>query len=154
MSRKLYHVTLTHDERQLLKEIIQKGHYKATRLKRAYMLLATDEAPGGKALTDEQIAQSYHSTTRTVERLRQRFVEDGFEAALYGKPRLPNFDKKIDGRVEAHVIALSRSAPPERRKRWTYALLAKRMVALGYVESISRESVRLLLKNQQAQALA
>ena len=154
MSHKLYRVTLTDDERQLLDEIIQKGHYKATRLKRAYILRAADESLGGLAMTDAQIAKAYHSTTRTVERLRKHFVEDRFEIALYGKPRQAKFDKKIDGDVEAHVIALSRSEPPEGRARWTFALLAEQAVALGYVESISGESVRLLLKNQQTQALA
>ena len=154
MSHKLYRVTLNDEERQLLDEIIQKGHYKATRLKRAYILRAADESHGGLAMTDAQIAKAYHSTTRTVERLRKRFVEEGFEIALYGKPRAPKLDKKIDGDVEAHVIALSRSEPPEGRARWTFALLAERAVALGYVESISGESVRLLLKNQQTQALA
>lgn len=154
MSHKLYHVTLTDDERQRLDVIIQKGHYKATRLKRAYILRAADESLGGLAMTDAQIAKAYHSTVRTVERLRKRFVEDSFEIALYGKPHPPRLDKKIDGDVEAHVIALSRSEPPEGRARWTFALLAERVVVLGYVESISRESVRLLLKNQQTQALA
>lgn len=154
MSHKLYRVTLTGEERQLLDEIIRKGHYKATRLKRAYILRAADESLGGLAMTDAQIAKAYHSTTRTVERLRKRFVEDGFEIALYGKPREPKLDKKIDGDVEAHVIALSRSEPPQGRARWTFALLAEQAVALGYVESISGESVRLLLKNQQTQALA
>ncbi len=154
MSHKLYRVTLTDNERQLLDEIIQKGHYKATRLKRAYILRAADENLDGLAMTDAQIAKAYHSTTRTVERLRKRFVEEGFEIALYGKPHPPRLDKKIDGDVEAHVIALSRSEPPEGRARWTFALLAERVVLLGYVESISGESVRLLLKNQQTQALA
>lgn len=154
MSRKLYHVTLTDHERELLDQIIQKGHYKATRLKRAYILRAADESLGGLAMTDTEIAKAYHSTVRTVERLRKRFVEDGFEVALYGKAREPKLEKKIDGDVEAHVIALSRSEPPEGRRRWTFALLAERSVALGYVESISRESVRQLLKNQPTQALA
>ncbi|MFQ5569039.1 MAG: IS630 family transposase [Rhodothermales bacterium] len=149
MSRKFYRVTLTEEERQDLEEIIQKGRYKATRLKRAYILRAADESPGGLAMTDEQIAQAYHTTTRTLERLRKRFVEDGFEIALNGKPRPPRLDKKIDGDVEAHVIALSRSSPPKGRHRWTFALLAERVVALGYVESVSGESVRQILKNNK-----
>ena len=153
MSRKRYKITLTEEEREQLQRVIDKGHYKATKLKRAYILLAADEAQHGLAWTDQQIAQAYNTTTRTIERLRKRFVEDSFEVALNGKKRKPRADKLIDGDVEAHLIALSRSEPPPGRSRWTLMLLAERMVALGYVAHLSHTSVATIQK-KRTQALA
>lgn len=110
------------------------------------MLLGADQSPGAPAWTDERIAESYHVSVRTVERLRRRFVEEGFEVALYGKKREPVKEKVFDGQVEAHLVALRCSEPPEGFARWSLRLLAEQMVELDYVESISHESVRQLLK--------
>ena len=146
MSTKKYHVTLTSAEREYLKEIIRKGKQAAAKIRRAHLLLAADEAEGGLKMTDEQIKTAYHVSLRTVERLRQRFVEEGFEVALGAKSTGGPQVIKIDGDVEAHVIALRLGPVPEGRSRWTMRLLAEKMVELDYVDSISYESVRQVLK--------
>jgi len=146
MSTKKYHVTLTPAEREQLKEMIRKGKQAAAKIRRAHLLLAADEAEGGLKMTDEQIKRAYHVSLRTVERLRQRFVEEGFEVALAAKSTGGPQTIKIDGEVEAHVIALRLGPVPEGRNRWTMRLLAEKMVELDYVDSISYESVRQVLK--------
>jgi transposase len=146
MSTKKYHVTLTRAEREYLKEIIRKGKQAAAKIRRAHLLLAADEAKGGLKMTDDQIKTAYHVSRRTVERLRQRFVEEGFEVALQAKSTGGPQVIKIDGEVEAHVIALRLGPVPEGRSRWTMRLLAEKMVELAYVDSISHESVRQVLK--------
>lgn len=143
---KKYCVTLTGDERDHLEELTRRRSKKALPVKRAFMLLKADESPGAPAWTDERLAESYNASVRTVERLRQRFVEEGFEGALYGKRREPRKEKLFDGEVEAHLVALRCSEPPEGFARWSLRLLAEKMVELDYVESISHESVRRLLK--------
>lgn len=82
----------------------------------------------------------------TVERVRKQFVEDGLEDTLTRKPTLRTYENKIDGRAEAHLIAMTCGAPPEGHARWTLRLLADRMVALGHVDSVSHETVRMTLK--------
>ena len=146
MSAKKYHVTLTPAEREQLQEIIGKGRQAVAKIRRAHLLLAADEAADGLKMTDEQIRTAYHVSLRTVERLRQRFVEEGFEVALKAKSTGGPQTIKIDGEVEAHVIALRLGPAPEGRSRWTMRLLAAQMVELEYVDSISHESVRQVLK--------
>ena len=146
MSAKKYHVTLTPAEREQLQEIIGKGRQAAAKIRRAHLLLAADEAEGGLKMTDEQIRTAYHVSLRTVERLRQRFVEEGFEVALKAKSTGGPQTIKIDGAVEAHIIALRLGSAPEGRSQWTMRLLAAQMVDLEYVDSISHESVRQVLK--------
>jgi transposase len=143
---KKYKITLTKVEKEILEAIISKGKYKATKLKRAYLLLGTDESKHGQKMTDEQISQAYRVQVRTVEKLRKRFVEEGFEVALNGKARKLRSDIKIDGNVQAHVIAISRSSPPPGRKRWTLQLIAAKAVKDGIVGSISHTVVAKLLK--------
>lgn len=142
---KKYRVTLTDEERQYLDDLIQRRSKNAAPVRRAFVLLKADQGPHGPAWPDHQIADSFNVTVRTVERLRQRFVEDGFDVALYGKKREPK-PKTFDARVEAHVVALRCSDPPAGYTRWSMRLLADQMVELGYVEAISHESVRSLLK--------
>lgn len=149
---KLYHVTLTEEERKKLQELIGRRNEKALAVKRAYILLAADEN-GPQAWSDSLISETYQVGVRTVERTRQRFVEDGFELAVQGKKREAYKEKVFDGEVEAHLVALRCSAPPAGYARWTLHLLADRMVELNYVESISHESVRQLLK-KRTEALA
>lgn len=144
--QKKYKISLTEQEKEILSGIISKGKYVATKLKRAYILLGADESKGGKKMTDEQISQAYGVRVRTVEKLRKRFVEEGFEIALNGRPRKPRKDIKIDGDVEAHVIAISRSAPPKGRKRWTLMLISEKVVKDGTVESISHTAVAKIIK--------
>lgn len=142
---KKYIVSLTKKERETLQEIIKKGK-NTTKMKRAYMLLAADKSDGQQAKTDQRIHETYGASIRTIERLRHRFVSEGFEIALKGRPSYQVRDRKIDGDVEAHLIALTRSEVPDGHEKWTFRLLAQKMVVLDYVESISHESVRQILK--------
>ena len=137
---KLYRVDLSEAERTALLALIQKGKAAARKVRRAHTLLLAAE---GK--TDRQISEALHTGTATVERLRKRFVEEGLAAALAEKPR-PGAERKLDGKQEALLVALTCSAPPEGRRHWTMQLLADRLVALGVVESLSDETVRRLLK--------
>jgi len=139
---KKYVVTLTDDERQHLEQLLAKGKVAARTLRHAQALLKADQPTGWK---DADIAEAFGLSVRTVERLRQRFVEEGLEAALKPKavPRLP---RKVDGEVEAHLVALACSDPPEGRQRWTLRLLAGKLVELDLIESISPEGVRQVLK--------
>jgi transposase len=143
--KKLYRVTLTEEERIQLRGIIEKQSEKSSKVKRSYILLATDEN-GEKNWKDSQISQVYHVSRSTVERIRERFVEDGFETVLNGKKREIIAEKVLDGRVEARLIALRCSDPPEGYAKWSLRLLANQMVVLEYAEHISHESVRGILK--------
>ena len=149
---KKYIVSLTTQEQKELEILISRRNEKAQAVKRAYVLLATNE--NAENLPDSEIASRYKVTIRTVEGLRKRFVEEGFEQVVYGKKRTVFKEKTFDGRVEAHLIALRCSDPPQGHSAWTLHLLADHMVRLGYVKSISHESVRQLLKKKSAQALA
>lgn len=139
---KKYLVTLTDDERQHLEQLLAKGKAAARTLRHAQALLKADTPAAWK---DTDIADAFGLSVRTVERLRQRFVEDGLEAALKPKP-VPRLPRKVDGEVEAHLVALACSDPPQGRQRWTLRLLAGKLVELGLVESISHEGVRQTLK--------
>lgn len=140
---KKYIVKLSEAERAELHTIIRTRSAKSQRVKRAYVLLAADE--NGAKKTDEQINSDYQLSLRSIERLRQRYVLDGLQMALNGKKR-EVFSRTFDGRTEAHLVALRCSKPPQGRKHWTLQLLADRMVELRYVEHISYESVRQMLK--------
>lgn len=143
---KKYKVTLTQDEVDELTSITKKGKRNARVLKNALILLNVDEGEYGKAKTDEEVAEILQVTVRTIENIRKRFVMDGFEVALYGKPRQRTYDRKMDGDAEAHLIALSCSEPPEGYSRWSLRLLSEKMVELRYVDSLSHETVRRVLK--------
>ena len=144
---KMYRVTLTADERQGLQEMIAAGKAAAQKLAHARILLKADAAPDGPAWTDEQIAAAVEVSIATVERVRQRFVEQGLEAALVRKPQdRPSRQPKLDGRAEARLIALACSKPPEGRTEWTMQLLADKLVELEVVDSVSDETVRRTLK--------
>jgi len=142
---KKYIVNLASTEREKLQAIIKKDK-NATKMKRAYVLLAADTSNDGPAMKDQHIHETYGVSIRTIERLRERFVMEGFEIALTGRPSYQVRERKIDGDVEAHLIALTRSEVPDGHDKWTFRLLAEKMVALEYVESISHESVRQVLK--------
>lgn len=135
---------MTQEEEESLKAIIRNRSSKAPVVKKAYILLAADE--NGPNWTDERIKEAYQSSIRTIERLRERFVEDGFKAAMFGKPRQGEIRVRFDGRVEAQLIALRCGDPPSGHNKWTLELLANHLVSLNYVQSISREKVRTILK--------
>ena len=141
-----YKVTLTNEERDDLLQILSKGKHTSQQFKNACILLNCDEGEHGIKITNEQIAQVLHVNTKTVERLKQRFVEDGFEACIERKPYPEVKEIKADGDFEAHLIALSCSKAPQGRSRWSLRLLADRMVELQYAESVSHETVRQVLK--------
>ena len=138
--RKLYVVDLTEEERARLVALTTKGTGAARRLTRAHVLLRAADG-----LTDAAIAAGLGIARSTVERLRQRFVEEGVEAALSERPR-PGGARKLDGKAEAFLVATACSAPPDGRNTWTMQLLADRLVAVGLVGAISDETVRRLLK--------
>jgi hypothetical protein len=142
---KKYIVRLTAKERRVLREVVKKLSGSSQKVRRAQMLLKADV--GGPAWTDEQIAEAFDSRTRTVEKLRERFVTEGFESTLHGKPRdKPPTEKILNGQQEARVIAMRLSPPPKGYANWTLRLLARRVVALEIAESISYETVRRTLK--------
>jgi transposase len=144
---KKHRVTLTADERHHLTTLIAAGKAAAQRLAHARILLKADQADGGPGWTDDRIAEAVEVSTDTVGRVRQRFVEDGLDAALARKPQArPSRERKLDGRAEARLIALACSARPDGRKRWTLTLLADRLVALEVVDSVGRETVRQTLQ--------
>ena len=147
MPQKKYLVTLTADEREHLAGLLAAGKRSALPLTRARILLKADQADGGPAWEDARIADALDCGVRTVERIRQRFVEQGLEAALGRKPQdRPSRERKLDGRAEARLIALACSAPPEGRQEWTLQLLADKLVELQVGDAISDETVRRALK--------
>ncbi len=143
---KRYRVTLTADERQELRKLVSTGKAAARKLMRARVLLLADQAEGGPGKADPEIAEAVSCGRATVERVRKQFVEEGLEAALQPKPSTRVYERKIDGRAEAHLIAVACGAPPKGRARWTLRLLGDQMVILGHVESLSHETVRQTLK--------
>jgi transposase len=143
---KRYRVTLEAEERERLRRLISSGKGAARRLTHARILLQADEAEGGPAWADRAIAEALSVSVPTVERVRQRFVEGGLEAALNPRPSRRLYRRKLDGAGEAHLVALTCSAPPDGHERWTLRLLAGRMVALGHVASLAHETVRETLK--------
>ena len=148
--KKKYVVTLTDEERRSLRALVSSGKGAARKLTHARILLKADASAGGPDWTDAAISEGVEVGTATVERVRQRFVEDGLEAALV--PSKPDriYERKLDGDGEAHLIALACSESPEGRSRWTLELLADRMVALGHVESLSYQTVRRVLKKTRS----
>ncbi len=141
---KKYHVILTDDERTELTHLIQKERVAARKRTHAHILLKADETNNG--WTDKAISNAYEVSLRTIERVRERFVEDGLTVAL--NRRLPEItkEKKIDGDVEAHLTKIACSDAPRGSARWTLRLLADEMVRLNYIDSISHEGVRKVLK--------
>lgn len=152
---KKYIVRLEPQEREELLNLVSKGKAAARKLTHARILLQSDVSEGGSSRTDEQIAAALGVTTRTVEHVRQRCVEEGLEAALERKKREGSPTPRIlDGAKEAKLVALCCSEAPKGRKRWTLRLLADRLVELNIVESISRDTVRRGMKKKRAQTLA
>jgi hypothetical protein len=142
---KKYIVRLTSKERRTSLEVVRKLNGSSQKVRRAQMLLKADVA--GPAWTDERIAEAFDSRIRTVEKLRERFVTEGFERTLDGKPRdKPPTKKILSGKQEARVIALRLGRPPKGYANWTLRLLARKVVELEIADSISHETVRRTLK--------
>jgi transposase len=144
MARK-YVVRLGSDEREVLELLVKKGKTQAYRIKHANILLAVDA--DGPDWSDEEAAEAFGCHVNTVANVRQRFIEQGLEAALERKKQQsPSRERILDGEKEARLIALACSAPPEGRSKWTLQLLADKLVALQVVETISDQTVRRTLK--------
>src|SRR3954470_6917124 len=144
---KRYNVTLEAEERQHLHDLIAAGKAAARKLAHARILLKADAADGGPAWPDHRIAEAIEVSPATIERVRQRFVEQGLAPPLVRKPQgRPSRLPTLDGRAEARLIALACSKPPDGRKSWTMRLLADKLVELEVVPSVSDETVRRSLK--------
>lgn len=141
-----YRVTLTAEERRSLEQLVSAGKAAARKLVHARVLLLADTSPG-TSRTDDDIVAAVATGPRTIARVRQRFVTEGFAAALDHRPQPPRPDKiKVKGDVEQQLIRLACSDPPEGRCHWTLNLLADELVALGLVGCVSTETVRQALK--------
>ena len=141
-----YKVTLTSQERDQLEAIMKKGKHSSLQFRNACILLNCDEGDYGQKVSNEQIAQILQITSKTVERLKQRFIEEGFNACIERKPYPEVKEIKTDGDFEAHLVAMSCSKAPDGYTRWSLRMLADKMVELAYVESVSHETVRQVLK--------
>jgi hypothetical protein len=142
-----YTVTLSAEEAEQLQRLVAKGTHAAAKVVNALILLNCDESQArGRRRSSQEIAEVLQVSPRKIDRLKRCFVEDGLEAALNGRPVQREYEHKIDGEVEAHLIALSCSVPPSGHARWSLRLLADRAVELELVEALSHETVRQALK--------
>jgi len=144
-----YRVTLEKKEREELEKIIQKGNHKSQKVLNALVLLNCDEGKlQDHAMKNEDVSSVLRISMRKIDRVKRRFVEEGFETALIGRKGERVYERKADGDFEAHVVALSCTDPPEGYVRWSLRLLADRAVELNYIDSVSYETVRRLLKKR------
>ncbi len=144
---KKYKVTLTNDERQELSSIIQKGKHRSQKVLNALILLNCDEGTyQEKRSKNEDVASILQISMRKIDRVKKCFVEQGLDIALNGTKGQRAYEKKADGDFEAHLIALSCGEPPEGFARWSLRLLADKVVELNYVDKISHETIRRVLK--------
>jgi len=146
---KKYKVTLGGEERIALETIVQKGSHKSQKVLNSLVLLNCDEGTFQRQrMKNEDVAAVLRISMRKIDRVKRRFVEDGFEIALTGHKADRVYEKKADGDFEAHLVALSCSEPPEGFTRWSLRLLADQAVELRYVDSISYETIRRVLKKR------
>lgn len=143
--KKIYIVRLTIEEKAYLRKLVSTGKSSARKLTRARILLKADISDGNK-WTDSEVATALDVGTATVERTRRDFVEKSLEEALNGSKPPPRKPVKVDGKVEAHLVALACSSPPEGHSYWTLKLLAEGLVQAEVIDSISHEKVRHVLK--------
>ena len=148
--KKKYIVTLKDEERGALRAMIATGKASARKLMHARVLLKAERRKKHREWEDTRIAAALEVSVSTIEKVRQRLVEEGFEAALVPRPPRREYARKLDGKAEAHLIALACSTPPDGHGRWTLRLLADRMVRLDHVDSLSHETVRQVLKKTRS----
>lgn len=141
-----YTIKLTEAEVQDLSAIISKGAHSTQAFRNAYILLNCDEGTYGQKVGNEQLALMLRVSFRTIERVKKRFCEVGWEATLERMPSSGTCERKVDGEVKAHLVQLCCSEPPMGRARWSLRLLADKMVQLHYVASISYVTIREVLK--------
>ena len=141
-----YTVKLTQAEVEELMNIINKGSHTSQTFRAAYILLNCDEGPFSQKVTNEQISKVLKVGMRTIDRVKKKLVEEGFDAVLERRSTSRNYEAKVDGDIEAKLITLCCSEPPMGFAKWSLRLLADKMVELKYVESISHVTVRSVLK--------
>ena len=141
-----YTIKLTKAEVDELHTIINKGSHTSQTFRFAYILLNCDEGKYSDKVTNEQISKVLKVGMRTIDRVKKKFVEEGFEAVLERRPTSRIYEKKSDGDIEAKLVTLCCSEPPRGYAKWSLRLLADRMVELKYVDSISHVTVRSILK--------
>lgn len=142
-----HRLTLTATERAELLAKVQKGKAAAKLIQKAQVILASDDAVERQSQTT--IAITYHLSTRSVERIRKEFCEQGM-ALFDSKTRQPRSDKKLTGELEAHLIAIACSEPPAGESRWKLQAIADRLVELQVVETLSHTSVATVLKKMNS----
>jgi transposase len=145
---KIYKVELTEQEREELFTIIKKGKHTSQAYRNAYVLLNTDESKYSEKVTNIEITRVLKVSMRTIDRIKKRFIEDGFETCLLRKPTTRVYERKFDGDAEAKLISIACSEPPKGFAKWSLRLLANTMIELKYVEYISHETVRTVLKKR------
>jgi transposase len=141
-----YHIKLNKTEVDELMQIINKGSHTTQTFRAAYVLLNCDEGEYSQKVTNEQISDVLRIGMRTIDRIKKKFVEDGFEATLGRRKTTRIYEPKIDGEIEAKLVSLCCSSPPTGFAKWSLRLLADKMVELKYVESISHVAVGNVLK--------
>ena len=146
MPSKRYKVSLTEAEREELIGLVNKGKGQASRLRRARVLLMADEAQEGGGFKDADIAKALNAQVRTVERIRQKWVQEGIEAALNHTQPTKTRGKVLDGAAEARLTQLACTEAPDGHERWSMQMLADKLIELEVVETVSRETVRTTLK--------
>ena len=146
MPAKRYRVKLTKEERDELTALVNRGKGSARRMRRARILLMADEEQAGGGWKDADIAKALGAHQRTVERIREKCVEAGIEAALNHTRPKRSRSKTLDGAAEARLVQLACSAAPDGYERWSLQMLADRLIELEVVEKVSRETVRTTLK--------
>ena len=144
--KKQFAVTLTDTERDHLLELLAAGTAPARLLLHARILLKADQGPLGPGWVDERIAEAVETSQPTVSRVRKQYVQEGLDAALHRRAPTREYHRKLDGAMEARLIALACGEPPAGQARWTLHLLADKLVELELVEDISYQTVRRVLK--------
>ena len=148
MAMNTYKVTLTQEERDQLTEITRTGTHAARKFIHALILLNVDRGTyNAEQQINEEVCKVLKIGMRTIDRVKKRFVEEGLEAALKMAPTSREYEKLVDGDMEAHLITLACGEPPKGYERWSLRLLADRLVELRVADKISYETVRRTLKN-------
>ena len=141
-----YKVTLTKEEQDILLAIINKGTHGSQKFRNAYILLNVDEGEFSSKIVNRQICEVLKVGMRTIDRVKKKFVEEGFDCALERITGMRIYQNKTDGDFEAHLTSLVCSQAPDGFAKWSLRLLSDKMVDLNYVESISHETIRKVLK--------
>jgi len=141
-----YVIQLTETERYQLKQLISSGTAPARKLRRAHILLKSDSSEGGPNWSYQTIMEAFEVSNVTISDVRRTYVDGGLEAVLNRKKPERDYERRLDGEAEAHLIALTCSEAPEGHEHWTLRLLKKRLIQLGVVENCSHETVRTTLK--------